>query len=348
MKIYPVKKRASLTKSGKKEAARTNPDAFILCSLLENQPNYVSGSQLADALKISRVGVWSRINKLRQSGLKINATQNLGYYLAEEPSDLNFNLIQAWLRKIACREVDLYKFKDVGSTNVEAEMLIADPKAKTPFVVLAESQSKGKGRLNNAWQSPPGGNLYMSIGFRPKVEILKLRLYTLYQAYRIVDFLRNELSSDQFMIKWPNDVYLNGKKVGGILTEASIDSERVKSLIFGFGLNVGMSPDVKNSRYSSSSLKKELKRSIPLNELTAKLIRICMETLRECLSCGISKEFLQEFKRFDYLKNKKVEVRLPKKTISGKAEGIDDSGGLFIKDFNGDKHIFHSGEIILL
>ncbi|MEC7543604.1 MAG: HTH domain-containing protein, partial [Verrucomicrobiota bacterium] len=144
--------------------------------LLSASPYYLSGSLLAERLKMSRVGVWSRIDKLRKVGLCIEAAQNRGYRLAGEPNQLNIHLLEAWLSENA-QPCKVFLRESTDSTNSEAERLLANGNP-APFAVLANTQTQGRGRLGRSWHSPRDGNLYLSVAFRPDVDLIKLRSFT--------------------------------------------------------------------------------------------------------------------------------------------------------------------------
>ena len=122
---------------------------------------------------------------------------------------------------------------------------------KAPFAVLANTQRKGRGRLGRTGKVRKGGNLYFSMGFRPDVELIKLRSFTLWQGLKIAMLLHSLTGIEGISVKWPNDLVYDKKKIGGMLTEASIDCERVRSLVFGLGLNV----NCPKSRFSASLAK---------------------------------------------------------------------------------------------
>lgn len=315
--------------------------------LLGASPYYVSGSMLAQKLKMSRVGVWSRINKLRQAGLSIEASQNRGYRLADEPDLLNLPLIEAWMKE--CRKnCKVFVYDELDSTNSEAERLLANGE-KAPFAVLANTQAKGRGRLGRNWHSPKGGNLYLSLAFRPNVDLIKLRSFTLWQGLQIASLLRSLTGIEKASVKWPNDLVHEGKKFGGMLTEASIDCERVRSLIFGIGINV----NCPQSRFPTSlskiatSLEALKGESFRIHEIAAKVIRTSLEAYQACLKGGIEQNLLAKWDDFDALCGEKIQVSMGKEMIIGKALGIDPACGLKVKLRNGRIRTVHAGEVTL-
>ena len=327
---------------------RENPDVYVLRCLLQASPHFVSGNQLAEKLKMSRVGVWARVDKMRKAGLSIEASQNRGYRLAGEPNLLVYPLLEAWLKE--CKtDCPFYLFKKTDSTNSEAERLLAEG-VETPFAVLSHQQDSGRGRMGRTWHSPKDGNLYLSIALRPNVEIVKFRNFTLWQGIAIGKFLKVHTGVQNLLVKWPNDLICNNKKLGGMLTEASIDCDQVRSMIFGIGLNVNSNTGdfPKDLRDSSVSLQEASGMSWRLHELAARLIKTCLEASKECLSKDSDAKLLKEWKEMDFLKGKKIKVQSGKETYTGRADGIDHSGGLRLKLRNGRARVAHAGEVSLI
>ncbi len=335
-----VKKKSSITKM--------NPDTFVLSSLLQATPHYVSGNHLADRLKMSRVGVWARVDKLRKSGLSIEASQNRGYRLAGEPDLLVRPLLDAWFKECNIN-YPVHLLESTDSTNSEAERLLASGE-KAPFAVISQHQQSGRGRMGRTWYSPKGGNLYLSIGLRPDVALVKLRTFTLWQGVTIAKFLKDLTGIDSLMVKWPNDLVSGRKKVGGMLTEASIDCDQVRSMVFGIGLNINSSSEnfPKEIRANSTSLKDLSGTEWRIHEIAAKLIKVCMKSCQECLLEDTGDQLQKDWKEMDFLKGKKVSIQSGKDVFSGSAHGIDETGGLIVKLKNGRQKIAHAGEVSLM
>jgi len=349
MSKYPSGKRKSVAPAkGKNRTKKAeNPSSYVLRMLLSASPFYVSGSMMAQKLKMSRVGVWSRVDKLRKAGLSIDASQNRGYRLVAEPNLLNQPLLEAWLKE--CRKsCKVFVHDEVDSTNSEAERLLANGE-KAPFAVLANTQRKGRGRLGRNWQSPKGGNLYLSMGFRPDVELIKLRSFTLWQGLKIAMLLRSLTGIEGISVKWPNDLVYDKKKIGGMLTEASIDCERVRSLVFGLGLNV----NCPKSRFPASlakiatSLESASGQTFRIHEIAAKIIKTTLDAYKECVTGGVESALLEKWSEWDALAEQKVQISMGKEKINGKAIGIDLSGGLRVKLRNGRVRIVQAGEVTL-
>lgn len=347
MAEYPKGRRKNIKPKGihSDYLLKKNPSSFVLKMLLSASPYYVSGSLLAEKLNMSRVGVWSRINKLRKQGLVIEATQNRGYRIAKEPDYFNLSLIKALLSDYK-DDFKVIVLDKTDSTNSEAERLLANGE-KTPFAILANMQRNGRGRLGKEWHSPREGNLYLSIAFRPEADLEKLRTFTLFQGVRLCNFLRDQTGIDDIYLKWPNDLVWKGKKMGGMLTEASIDFEQVKTLIFGLGLNINGNCESYPSgiKSHSTSLVNLCGEKVRLNEVASKIIKTIILTYNDSMSGKFEDELQNKWASFDFLKGKKVEFSAQGNKFTGKADGIDFDGSLRLKLRNGRMKKITAGEI---
>ena len=350
MPNYPKgqRKRISPRKIHVKSKKIQDPNSFVLRMLINAAPYYVSGSVLAEKLNMSRVGVWSRIDKLRKAGLTIEAAQNLGYRLAGEPNEFNLPLINAWMKENR-KSCKIFAYDQIDSTNSEVERLLANNE-KSPLAVLANQQLKGRGRLGRTWHSPKGGNLYLSFGFRPNVQAIRIRNFTLWQGIHICKFLCDYIGTDKIKVKWPNDLYYKEKKLAGMLAEASIDCERIKTLIFGLGLNV----NIPTKRFPTSlskgsvSLQNIAGGQIRLHELSAKIIKIVLQSFERSIDGSVQNELFEEWKDVDALYGKSIQIKTGKESLVGKSSGIDAEGNLQLKLRNGRIKNIHSGEITIL
>ena len=199
-------------------------DSSILVAFLEAGDQPVSGDRLAKELGISRVAVWSRLERLRAAGFTFKASTRKGYILTDVPRELNAAWLGAQLRrrKVA-PEVEL--LAEVDSTNSEAERRLATGQ-EAPFAVLARAQSAGRGRLGRRWHSAPAGNLYMSLAFRPFIPPDNLKPFTIWMGLALCAHV--EAAYDvKLGLKWPNDLLsADGRKVAGMLTEARLEIGR--------------------------------------------------------------------------------------------------------------------------
>lgn len=346
MTKYPPGKRKATDKPiTTRGNSKENPSSLLLRILLQGSPYYVSGSIIAEKLKMSRVGVWARIAKLRKAGLTIEASQNRGYRLAAEPDIFNQHLMEAWLHeiKIKCK---VFVSQTIDSTNSEAERHLTNQE-KAPFAVISNEQHAGRGRLGRTWYSPKTGNINLTIAFRPKIRLIKLKIFTLWQGIAIVELLRKKTGNDSISIKWPNDIVLNGKKIAGMLTEASIDSEHVRSMVSGIGVNVNSlaTKFPKTITKHSTSLHEVTGHALRIHELTAEIVKCVIFSYKECIKGISDQKLFEKWTTVDALYGKKINIKVGKENISGKADGIDENGAIKVKSRNGKIIHINSGEL---
>lgn len=208
----------------------------VLKILEENKGKNISGEEIAKKLNISRTSIWKAINALRSEGYTINAVTNKGYSLATNTDFISKEGISLYLNN-EYSNIDIYTYKLVSSTNDVAKTLALNG-AKHGTVIISEEQSAGKGRLGRVFYSPANTGIYMSIILRPNLTAMDSVLITTSASVAICNAIQ-KVTGIECQIKWINDIYLNNKKVGGILTEAStnFESGTIDYLILGIGLN---------------------------------------------------------------------------------------------------------------
>jgi BirA family biotin operon repressor/biotin-[acetyl-CoA-carboxylase] ligase len=209
----------------------------LLFALMENMTIAVSGEKLARDLGVSHSTLLRWIEKLRSSGIEILGELFTGFRLLRLPDVMLPQLIRPRLRT---REFgrSLYHFYQIDSTNAFASrLMLHGQKVPSGTVIIAESQSAGRGRLGRSWYSEPEAGLYFSIILRPNIPPGLAPLFTLGTAVAMHNAVEREtgLPVD---IKWPNDLLIDGKKVCGILAELHAEVDRVQTMTVGVGLNV--------------------------------------------------------------------------------------------------------------
>ena len=211
---------------------KTSISALLLL-LKSHQTEYLSGQDLSDVLKISRVAIWKHIKKIRSLGYKIESKQHLGYKLTDftdqlVPWEITDNLRTKLLGK------RVYYFETIDSTQAFA-IKIAANKIENGTVVMSKRQSKGRGRLKRKWESPNGG-IWMSIIIHPKFDINHIMLMPIATSLALCLAIEKILKIKP-ELKWPNDLTVHGKKVAGILLDSSIQSNNIEYLVLGIGIN---------------------------------------------------------------------------------------------------------------
>lgn len=313
----------------------------------------LSGQQIAEKLGVTRAAVWKAVNTLKSEGYRIEAANNRGYRLHVESDVLSAEGIYPQLKeKYQDREVVVYK--SIDSTNQEVKRRALDG-AKEGLVVLSEEQTAGKGRRGRSFYSPAGTGIYMSVLFHPSEEKTKdVVLITTAASVAVCRAIR-KLLPEEPQIKWVNDVYLRGKKICGILTEAVSDFEsgRIDTVVVGIGINYHVPEDgfPKEIRDVAGSVCTDESR-IPRNDLVAAVIN----ELYELYDGLADRTFLEDYKKWSNVLGKEVKFSSGSTVVEdgrnqdwqyGTAVDIDRDGGLVVRLENGEKQVLRTGEITL-
>ncbi|MCF8130378.1 MAG: biotin--[acetyl-CoA-carboxylase] ligase [Deltaproteobacteria bacterium] len=237
-------------------------------------------------------------------------------------------------------------FRDtLGSTNVFLKEL-AQKGAVEGTVVIADEQSAGLGRLGRQWFSKKGENLLFSVLLRPELPASKIFSLTMRFALAGIDAI-HEISGLNAMIKWPNDIYIGQKKIGGILTEFSVMEGMVQYVILGMGLNVNWKPELEQTLlYSTSSILNETKRRVSREGLLCKLLKGLENNYN--VAKGDMEEREGLFERWNeksLVLGKTVTVETGKERVEGKVKGIDRDGALMLITADGQKRKFVCGDV---
>ncbi|MEI6466895.1 MAG: biotin--[acetyl-CoA-carboxylase] ligase [Verrucomicrobiota bacterium] len=319
---------------------------LILRELLAKDPNWVSGTALAAKLGVSRVAVWQHMEKLRAAGFTFEAQRARGYRIAARPTSLCAPLIETELR-VRPRGFSLLVLDEVDSTNDEAARQLSAGRP-APFAVMARRQTRGRGRFGRVWHSASSENLYASFAFRPQVEPERMQTFTLWMGVNVCELL-TKFAAVTPGIKWPNDILFNGRKAGGMLTEARIDTDHIRDLVFGFGLNVnspagGWPADLADRAISLAEVKGD---PLDLNRLAAALIGRVMLAYDLFVSGDHLKTFADLWHRYDLLRGRPVTLLEGGRRHTGVVAGLDDEGALLLRDSHGKSHRFRAGEVTL-
>lgn len=313
----------------------------ILKILEESKGGFVSGEEIAERLYVSRNAVWKGINALKNDGHIITAVTNKGYCLSEKSNVFTAQSVYANLTSELREKLSISVVPVVGSTNTELKAL-AEKGGADGTVLIASEQTAGRGRLGRSFYSPKDTGLYMSILLRPDLSAQDALYITTCAAVSTAQAI-DTAAGVKSEIKWVNDIYLNGKKVCGILTEASIDFEGggLNYAVLGVGINLSTTDfpeDLKDIAASVSAESADL-RSVISAELL-KNFYAYYENLCE-------HEFLPEYRRRSMLTGKDISFIRGNDTFNGTVEGIDDEVRLVVRLENGETAAFSSGEVQL-
>lgn len=326
--------------------ARPAPDAQerVLGQLRSRPAGFCSGEEIAAALGISRTAVWKHINALKRAGCRIEAVPSRGYRLQEQPDLLSVAAITAGLgTTVIGRAIRLVA--ETVSTNTLAMTLAAEG-APEGTVVASEAQTGGRGRRGRSWISPRG-NLYLSVVLRPPVPPHKAPLMTLMAAVAATGAIRGHLGLPAG-IKWPNDILLDGRKAGGILTEMSAEADRVRHLVLGIGLDVNMDlallPEEVRRIATTLALQagRPIDRSALLRSLLTELDRWYGVFLRD------PSLVIEQWDRWNVTLGRRVSVSGAGETLEGLARAVDPEGRLVLALDSGGSAVVAAGDVTIL
>lgn len=319
----------------------------ILRELVAREPGWVSGSALATKLGVSRVAVWQHMEKLRAAGFEFEAQRARGYRISLRPPTLHTAFIETQL-KVRPKGFSLLVLDTVDSTNDEAARQLASGRP-TPFAVLSRRQTAGRGRFGRAWHSASAANLYASFAFRPRVEPERMPTFTLWMGLNICELLSN-FAKIQPGIKWPNDILFDGRKAGGMLTEARVDADQIRDLVFGLGLNVNLpGPEGWPAELArrAISLEEVTGKPLDLNRLAAALIGRVLLAYQSFVDGDHLETFADLWHKYDLLRGKPIALLEGGRRHHGIMHGVDDEGALLLRDDHGKVQRFRAGEVTL-
>jgi BirA family biotin operon repressor/biotin-[acetyl-CoA-carboxylase] ligase len=315
----------------------------LLGILRKESGKVVSGAVLGSYLGVSRTAVWKQVNRLRERGYRIESIRSEGYRFVSAPDMLLSEEIWNGLKTIKfARRVRSLESTD--STNRVASDL-AGQGAEEGELVIADTQTRARGRLGRSWISPPKSNLYFSIILRPSITPAAISQITLMTAVSLSESL-TEQTGLPVRIKWPNDLWVNGKKVGGILTEMSADMDRVRHVILGMGVNINMPPEAfpHNLKGIATSLSIEAGQTFSRVSLLQGLLAALEKDYLLFCKHGFQ-PFRERWIKASIILGHPVHVRMPHREIRGKALGINDQGYLQVETEAGVVEDVVSGDV---
>lgn len=315
--------------------------ASILQFLEENRSREVSGNEIAAALGISRNAVWKVIHQLEAEGYAITAVNKKGYRLSEGCDVLSEQSIRPFIHNTSFySKIQVYKLLE--STNLTAKEL-ANAGAPAGTVVIAEQQSAGRGRLGRSFYSPAAAGIYMTVLLRPQESTETSMLITSAAGIAVCRAVQT-VAKVEPQIKWVNDVYLDGRKLCGILTEASMNFEagNLEYLVIGIGVNMtdgDFPPELRDSAISLAEKNQgeAISRSRLIGEILNEL---------EIVTADLEKKtFLSEYRRRSFILGSEINIISPQGTERATALDIDDHGYLVVRMADGTQKSLSSGEI---
>ena len=317
-----------------------------ILELLEQQRGQsISGEHLAEILSVSRNAVWKAVKELQKDGYDIVAVTNKGYCLSNENDIISIQGIKPFLSKKSLSYANKIKiYKSLESTNKTAkEMAVAGAEHGT--VVISDCQTKGRGRYARNFFSPSGGGLYMSIVLRP--EVLPFENPTTITAFAAVSVCEaiESVSKKVPQIKWVNDIFIDGKKVCGILTEAVTDFESggLDWVVLGIGINV-----YTRTEEFPTELQAIATSIYPDKKLLGVRNKLSAEIINRILGLKVlpsETEVFEKYKKRLMILGKEITVIQNQTEYRATAIDVDSIGHLIVKNEKGEIITLYSGEI---
>lgn len=298
-----------------------------ILNILKTTPEVVSGEALSIELGVSRVSIWKHIRKLQEMGYEIESTAK-GYRLVKSPDAPYPWELPGWGKRI-------HYVEETASTMDLAKDL-ARKGCPHLTVVIAGRQKKGRGRLRRVWLSSTGG-LYFTLVLRPEIPTELTTRVNFFASLVLVQTLRR-MYRIEAMVKWPNDILVDGKKLVGMLAEMEAEAEMATFVNIGIGINVNNRPKPKEQK--AISLKKLLKRNVSRAELLLEFLcdfekRFCRDAVEHVIG---------EWKKYTMTIGQPVRIVTTRETTEGLAVDVDHSGALLLKLADGSIKRIISGD----
>jgi BirA family biotin operon repressor/biotin-[acetyl-CoA-carboxylase] ligase len=310
---------------------RVNGMKGKILEALRAHTHYVSGQALSHQLGTSRVSVWKHIRGLKEDGYVIEASPR-GYRLVSSP-----DLLLPY--EFPSLEQSIHHFREISST-MDAARQLAKRAAREGTIVIAEVQTRGRGRLSREWLSPEGG-IYFTLVLRPRISPAYAPRVNLMAGIAVATTIR-KLFGLKAELKWPNDVLIEDKKVCGILAEMDAETDVVNFVNVGIGINVNTS--MPRFEKTATSLKDALGREISRKEFLCALV----VEIERWLPLLMKADLLEEWRRLSATLNKEVRVTSLGEEVTGRAIDIDATGALIVKDKDGSLRTVLVGDCIHL
>ncbi|NLY47624.1 MAG: biotin--[acetyl-CoA-carboxylase] ligase [Clostridiales bacterium] len=313
----------------------------VLGILEASRGSYVNGAMMAKKLYVSRNAVWKAVKQLKNEGYNISAVRNLGYRLDYSTDILSAESIYPYLRGKA-KDFKLDVRKTVTSTNTIAkEMAVAGAPAGT--VIIASEQTEGRGRMGRSFYSPASTGLYLTIILRPRLSLEDSMLITTTAAVAAANAIE-KVSGKNVQIKWVNDLFVDGKKVCGILTEASLNVETggLEYAVVGIGINITTSDFPDDIRSIAGSILSEKPSDKPVTSVLAAEV---LNNLSEAMDGITGRHYLEEYRKRSFLIGEDILVLRGNEPVCAKAIDIDDRARLVVEYPDGKKEALSSGEV---
>ena len=316
----------------------------VIQMLYVHQSEYISGQYIATQLSISRTAVKKVIDRLKEEGCHIESVNQRGYRLIDLPDKWYSGIVLPLIQQQDCFD-HIEVHSTVDSTQLLAKQLLVGN--NDSYLVLSDEQTKGRGRFNRPWNSSKGKGLWMSLVLRPQVPFSMITTFNLFIALGIRDAIQ-PFSLDPVTVKWPNDVYIDGRKVCGFLTEMVANNDGIEVVICGIGINMNHHAEDFEGELSTKATSMRLHTNEKINRYAflQRLIKEINYRYNQFVKQPFS-DIREEYIKASNIWNKSLRFTENDETIDGRAIDIDQDGFLIIEDQQGQQRKLMSADIEL-
>ena len=313
----------------------------VLEALMNARDQYVSGETLAQELKVSRTAVWKAVEQLRAEGYPIDSVSRQGHRLSSQSDILSESGIRHYLRNPA---IQVHVYPIISSTNTVLKQMAAED-APAGTALVASEQTAGRGRMGRSFYSPDGSGLYMSLLLRPEKKAEEATLLTACAAAAVAEAME-EVAAVRPGIKWVNDLFVEGRKVCGILTEAGLDFEtgRVNYVIVGIGINLRTPKEDYPEEIRGIAGPAFGSREIP--DLRNRMAALVLEKLAAYAEDPGAEEVFRKYRARSMVIGMPIRILFPgKEPQPATALALERDYGLRVRMADGSEQVLRSGEI---
>ncbi|RQD81604.1 MAG: biotin--[acetyl-CoA-carboxylase] ligase [Methanocalculus sp. MSAO_Arc2] len=322
--------------------------ALKILEILDRHDKSISGEKISQELGISRSAVWKHIKELRELGYEITASQKEGYRITRRTTRLIPYEIERHLKTKRIGS-EIHYVASTPSTIWLGKQMLAEIDREIPegFVILAEEQTGGIGRLGRSWASPAGG-IWTTIVLKPEIPISRAFMIMMASSVAVARAIRKEFDIGA-LIKWPNDIFIGDKKVAGMHLELSAEADTIHYCLLSIGIdvNVSIAELMPILNRDVTSISEELGYDVDRSKFLARTLTE-FERRYNLVEHNEYDALLREWKSLSCTLEQRVEIRTLKKTFVGEAIDIDDHGALIIRKDNGKIERVIAGDCYLL
>lgn len=316
--------------------------AALLTLLAENATIVISGERIAKEIGVSRSTVWHWVQRLRELGVRVKGQTATGYFLEKVPDILTPDLLRKSVKGKLFGKRFYHFFKTESTNRVAMELAYAGEEEGA--VILAEAQTEGRGRAGRRWHSEQGAGIYVTILLRPRLSPVQAPLLTMLAGLSLHSAILAQTGLNA-ELKWPNDILVDGKKLGGILTEMHAEPTQVRFVIVGIGLNVNQEKFPAELSSIATSLRKESGKAHSRLELLVRLLREFETDYNRFLREGPSYVVGRFAEVSQFADGKRVRVDTGRDMYSGRTAGLSADGLLLVKKDDGETVTVVAGDV---